>query len=135
MTVLEKNQELLKLTAPVTGRTLKEDGTVVNMADLAADAASGQKTSLNATGGGQSDPVSTSTVSAQSDEIASGDVTVFCTADTYYRAGLNPVAVSDGTDDVLPAYTKLRIDGITSGHKLAFILASGTGTVTVTPAG
>ena len=38
MTVLEKNQDLLKLTAPVTGRTLKEDGTVVNLADLAADA-------------------------------------------------------------------------------------------------
>ena len=38
MTVLDKNKELLKLTAPVTGRTLKEDGTVVNLADLQAAA-------------------------------------------------------------------------------------------------
>lgn len=39
MTVLEKNQKLLRESAAITGRTLKEDGTVVNLADLAAEAA------------------------------------------------------------------------------------------------
>jgi hypothetical protein len=47
--------------------------------------------------------------------------------------GLNPTAVSDGTDQILLANQQYRIIPIIPGYKIAFILAIGTGNVYITP--
>jgi hypothetical protein len=48
------------------------------------------------------------------------------------RQGSNPTALSNGTDQFIPANTLLRIVDIESGNKLAFI-AGSAGTVYISP--
>lgn len=48
------------------------------------------------------------------------------------RQGSNPTAVSDGTDQILPANNWVRLENLTIGNKLAFKTASGSGTVYLT---
>ena len=97
--------------------------------------------SLNILTGGQSSKVAVSTTSAQS--AAFGAATdavpaqyVLITPDTncFVRQGSAPVAVSDGTDQILLANNTYRVY-VNSGNKLAFITASGTGNVYLTPGG
>lgn len=91
--------------------------------------------SIPALSGGQSQSVSISSTSAQSAAITAGFATVYSTVDCFFRQGSNPTALSNGTDDFIPAGNKLRISGITSGNKLAFITSGSSGTVYVTPGG
>ena len=82
--------------------------------------------------GGSCQKVSTSTVSAQSAVINSGRVEITPSVDTYVRAGLNPTALNTGVDHLLlGGFTHSFY--FTPGEKLAFILASGTGTVHISP--
>lgn len=82
--------------------------------------------------GGTSQPVAMSTTSAATATPIDADYcTVALTADAFLRAGAAPVATADGTDQFLPAGI-YRLS-ITRGHKLAFKLATGTGTAYITP--
>ena len=91
--------------------------------------------SIVALAGGQSVSVAISSTSAQSAATTTGFATVTPTVDCFFRQGASPTALSDGTDDFLIANNKYRINGITSGNKLAFKTTSATGTVYITPGG
>jgi hypothetical protein len=92
-----------------------------------------QAQSIVALTGGQSAAVAISAVSAQSAAITMPSVVVTPTVDCFFRQGANPTALSNGTDQILLATNSYRISGIVSGNKLAFITASGSGTVYITP--
>lgn len=81
---------------------------------------------------GISQAVSISTTSAQSAAMARGSAVVTPTVDCFVRHGPNPTAVSDGTDQFLMMNVAYRL-GFPPGSRLAFVTASGTGTVYVTP--
>ena len=91
--------------------------------------------------GGQSQKIATSTTSAQSAAIAAtaaaqsgAPVKVLITPDAtcFARYDANPTALSDGTDQILLANNTYRVE-VMPGGKFAFILATGTGNVYVTP--
>ncbi|MEF3075160.1 hypothetical protein V2P20_08995 [Methylobacter sp. Wu1] len=88
--------------------------------------------SINILTGGQTNAVSISTTSAQSSAINVEKVVIYSTVFCFVRQGANPTALSNGTDQPVPAETYLRVT-LTPGNKLAFITASGTGTVYITP--
>jgi hypothetical protein len=88
--------------------------------------------SIEANTGGTSQVVSISTTSAQSTAITTNTALVYSTVDCFMRQGANPTALSNGTDQIIPATTLLRVS-LTEGNKLAFITASGSGTVYITP--
>lgn len=97
--------------------------------------------SINTLTGGQSSKVSISTTSAQSatfgaatDAVPNQYVLVTPDVTCFMRQGVNPTAVSDGTDQIILANTTYRTF-VNSGNKLAFITASGTGNVYLTPGG
>lgn len=83
--------------------------------------------------GGQSQKVVTGIVSVQSTALNCSQVTIVSDTNVFVRMGLNPTAVSDGTDQILLANQQYRIIPIIPGYKLAFILATGTGNVYITP--
>ncbi len=89
--------------------------------------------SLSAMTGGQSQSVAISTTSAQSAAITTGSAVVTPSVDCFFRQGVSPTALSNGTDQFLLANNTYRISDIVSGNLLAFITASGTGTVYITP--
>lgn len=91
-----------------------------------------QELSLIVNEGGTSQKVALSTTSAQSAAINADFVVVTLTAAGFVRGGADPTAVSDGTDQYLPANVPMRLN-IKPGWKLAFILASGTGDAYITP--
>lgn len=77
--------------------------------------------------------VSISTTSAQSAVIPQGgSVVVHSTADCFVIQGANPTAVAN-TCLPLFANVQYRLSGIRENGRLAFITASGTGTVYITP--
>lgn len=85
--------------------------------------------------GNLSAAVAISTTSAQSVVFSTRSesyVNLFSTADMFMRMGLNPVALSTGVDQFIPANNTVRISPIPANFRLAFITASGTGTVYVT---
>lgn len=82
--------------------------------------------------GGRSSSISISTTSAQSAASSNGEAVICPSVDCFVRSGANPTAVSDGTDQFLVGGTQYRVR-FGEGHKLAFITASGTGTVYFTP--
>lgn len=86
---------------------------------------------VNLVGGG-SQKITLSTSSAQSATINATECVVHSTVDCYFRHGTNPTAVSDGTDQYLPADTLMRLTGLTPGSKLAFI-GTGSGTLHLSP--
>jgi hypothetical protein len=88
--------------------------------------------SINILTGGQTNAVSISTTSAQSSAIDAEKVVIYSTVFCFVRQGANPTALSNGTDQPVPAENYLRVT-LTPGNKLAFITASGTGTVYITP--
>lgn len=82
--------------------------------------------------GGTSQAVSISGTSAQSTAIPGNMALVYSTADCFMRCGSNPTALSDGTDQFVPASTLLRVQ-LQGGGKLAFKTTGATGTVYITP--
>lgn len=93
-----------------------------------------QTLSLIATTGGTSSKVAVSTASAQSALISAQYVVVIADVNVFFRRGANPTAVSDGTDQLLIANTPYRLVGHkVGGEKYAFITATGTGNVYITP--
>ena len=83
--------------------------------------------------GGQSQVVAVTTSSAQSSAIATSKTAVLCsTVDCFIRQGSNPTALSNGTDQFLPAYTPMRYAGITAGYKIA-VIGTGAGNLYITP--
>lgn len=74
----------------------------------------------------------TATASAVSSAITAGSAVVTPTVDCFFRQAVTPVALLTGVDQILLAGNSYRINGITSGNKLAFISTSA-GTVYVTP--
>jgi len=91
--------------------------------------------SIPALAGGQSQALAISSTSNVSSAITAGRATILPTVDCFFRAGVAPTALSDGTDDFLVANNKYRVGGITSGHKLAFKTVAASGTVYITPGG
>lgn len=85
--------------------------------------------------GGQSQVVAVSGTSAQSSAISRSKTLYLCsTVDCFVRQGSNPTALSNGTDQFLPAYIPMRFAGFTSGYKVAVIGVSGaSGSLYVTP--
>ena len=92
-----------------------------------------KENSLTINGGGTSQAVAISSTSAQSAAMNSPVALVYATVDCFARRGSNPTALSDGTDQFIPANTLLRISGIERGDKLAFKTTSASGTVYITP--
>jgi hypothetical protein len=85
--------------------------------------------------GGQSEKIAISGTSAQSSAITTDKINIYADVDCFVRQGANPVALADGTDQIIPAGVMLRGYEITSGNKLAFIAASTSGNVYLTPGG
>lgn len=77
--------------------------------------------------------VSVSTTSAQTaNAIGSEECLVYSTVECFAKAGPNPTATAT-TGTPIPANTLIRLKGYRSQWKIAFITASGTGTVYVRP--
>lgn len=91
--------------------------------------------SIVTTAGGQSNKITVSSSSAQSVAINSNRMTFYSTVDGFIRFGSNPTALSNGTDDFIPSGNKLRVSGLVSGEKFAFITTGGGGTLYYTPGG
>jgi hypothetical protein len=79
-----------------------------------------------------SSAVAISAVSAQSAVIASSWAMIYATTACFIRRGANPTALSDGTDQYIPADTLLRV-ALVAGEKLAFKTTAAAGTVYITP--
>lgn len=103
----------------------------MNIVNIAAEALSG----------GQSVKVALSTTSAQGPVVSlptnhPEGVPVKCliTLDAagFIRKGTNPTAVSDGTDQYVPANTPFRVE-LMKNERVAAILATGTGNMYFTP--
>ena len=98
---------------------------------------------IKVSAGGDSSQVAISGANAQSAAFAftdpngravgSGDVVVTATVDCFFRQGANPTALANGTDQFLLAGNTVRLSGILTGNKLAFITSGATGTVYLTP--
>lgn len=90
--------------------------------------------------GGQSSKVAISTTSAQSAVFngnQSGNIpdnySITPDVTCFVRMGVNPVAVSDGTDQILFAGSTYRVQPCPQGQRFAFITSTGTGNVYLTP--
>lgn len=81
--------------------------------------------------GGQSVSVSTSSA-ATSAAIGSDECVVYSTVECFAIAGASPTAtVAQGTP--IPANALIRLEGLAPTDAIAFIAASGSGTVYVRP--
>jgi len=89
--------------------------------------------SLRMDGGGSSSVVSISGTSAQSAVLNTFTVLISPTVDCFVREGTNPTALADGTDMLLFGGNSYRVVLQATGHKLAFITSSATGSVYITP--
>jgi hypothetical protein len=101
--------------------------------------------SVEVLSGGQSIKIATSTTSAPAggttaatlptNAVKGAPISYLVTPDAtcFVRKGTGTVtAVSDGTDQIMLANNSYRVE-LMEGEKLAFILASGTGNVYMTP--
>ena len=91
-----------------------------------------KQVSMSMLSGGQSQVVSISTSSAQSTAIPSGSAVLCSTVACWVRQGSNPTALSNGTDQYLPAGMPMRFTGINPGNKIAAI-SSESGSLYITP--
>lgn len=87
--------------------------------------------------GGRSEIVAISATSAQSSVLypapqSPGYINLITTIDCFMRMGTNPVALNTGVDQFIPAGNLLRVGPIPADFRLAFITASGAGTVYIT---
>lgn len=78
----------------------------------------------------QTTAVGTSTTSAQSVILDGNNVYVLSTALVFVIRGANPTATTSCMP--IPANFPVQIKGVQQGEKLAFINATGTGTVYIT---
>lgn len=83
--------------------------------------------------GGQSIKVAMSIASAQTPVLTAESYNITPDTTCFVRTGANPVAVADGTDQIMIANQTYRVIPILPGNKIAFILGSGTGNVYLTP--
>lgn len=86
--------------------------------------------------GGFSARIAISTSSAQSAAYDSANpvyLNVYTDVDCFVRSGLNPTALSTGVDQIIPSGPIYRLGPVPKGHKLAFVTASGSGFVYLTP--
>lgn len=85
------------------------------------------------TGGLSTKLAVTTGVSAQTAVLSdSYAVVVMPTVDVYFRRGVNPTAVSDGTDQFLLANITYRLTGFGGLDKLSFIASTSGGSVYIT---
>jgi len=91
--------------------------------------------SIIALSGGESQKLTLTSSSVQTLQITTGFVVVTPTVDCFFRQGINPVSLSDGTDQILQANNSYRIGRIVNGNIIAFITEGLTGTVYVSPGG
>lgn len=91
---------------------------------------------MDSTAGGTSQIINVSNTSAQSN-VFNGYTTaaLYTTVGVFYRHGSNPTALSNGTDQYIPAGSFIRIGNIPQGYKLAFITTGETGSVYLTQGG
>lgn len=85
--------------------------------------------------GGKSEIVAVTATSAQSSVLytdRSGYINLISTIDCFMRMGTNPTALNTGVDQFVPAGNLLRVGPIPPNYRLAFITASGAGTVYIT---
>jgi hypothetical protein len=85
--------------------------------------------------GNHSQLVAVTTTSAQSTvlyTVAPGYVNIISTIDCFVRMGVNPVALNTGVDQFMPAGNMMRVGPVPARFRLAFIAASGAGTVYIT---
>lgn len=82
--------------------------------------------------GGTSQAIAVGAVSAQSAVIQAASVIVTPMVDVFCRRGVNPVALADGSDQILLAGFSYRVAGLVAGDRIAFI-AAAAGTVYLTP--
>lgn len=83
--------------------------------------------------GGQSSKVAVTTTSAQSAALTATSYLITSDVNIFVRMGENPIALSDGTDQIMLANNTYRIVPAILGQKFAFISLSGAGNVYLTP--
>lgn len=84
------------------------------------------------TGEGQQSVSVTTSSAATSNAIGAGECYVYSTVECFALAGAAPTAtVAAGTP--IAANAMIRLTGLQAGDKIAFIAASGSGTVYVRP--
>lgn len=88
--------------------------------------------SMDITAGGLSQALAISSTSAQSAAINGGRALIYATTACFARQGSNPTALSNGTDQYIPAGIIFRIY-VPDDAKIAFITTSASGTVYITP--
>lgn len=89
--------------------------------------------SMIALKGGESQKISITNTSTQTSQINTGFVIITPTVDCFFRQGVNPIALNDGTDQFLQANNSYRIGQIIKGNLISFIAESSSGTVYVSP--
>lgn len=81
---------------------------------------------------GQQSVSASTTTAATTNAIGAQDCVIYSTVECFAFAGATPTAtVAAGTP--IPAGVLIRVDGLQATDKLAFITATGTGTVYVRP--
>lgn len=90
------------------------------------------ETSVGVDDGGNSQALSISSTSAQSNTINAETALVTLTVAAFVRKGTNPVAVATGADTYLMADVTYRLQ-VKPGTKLAFITLGSAGTAYITP--
>ena len=81
-------------------------------------------------GEGQQSVSASTSSSATTNPIGSGDPLIYSTVECFAIAGSSPTAtVANGTP--IPPQTLIRLVGVQPSDRLAFITATGTGTVYV----
>lgn len=93
-----------------------------------------QEESMTVLSDSSSEKLSISGVSAATTNSTDlGQVVVTPDVDCFVTQGVTPVAVADGTDQILLAYNSYRLTRIVDGNKLAFITAGATGNIYISP--
>lgn len=83
--------------------------------------------------GGQSQKVTVTGTSAKSTELNCKTVVLCSDTDCFIRQGMEPVALSDGTDQFLPAYTIVRFYNYHPANKIGVISNGTNGSLFITP--
>lgn len=89
--------------------------------------------SIAAMTGGQSAAIAVSGISAPSGVLGQSYVVVTPDTNVFFRRGPTPVALANGTDQILLANQTYRLYGFSQGDKLAFITSGAAGNVYITP--
>jgi hypothetical protein len=94
---------------------------------------SGVNISCQLLSGGTSQKLSLTSSSVQSAILTSSAYLLTVDTDCFGRTGVNPTAVSDGTDQVFLAGNTYRIVPIVIGNKIALITSGASGFAYLTP--